>query len=403
MPSCKAARESLGALLAMLRASSPHELLDATQRLQNATGTTSDQGAEVTSQDYPAPPAPPPAAPLPVQHSVISQMTHGPCDRGNYAPAMSSRLNSVNMGTLSGLGNYSRLSTPHLAETLPSNLPSARYIPELHGDLGESNAYFSWSSQGPPQSAPDTPNFLSEILTPITAQQIALSFPDSSPRAAASGPPSARQQLWMQQLAPHERQQPQSYHASLPREMGIPDHNGQTTYHPHYLQPPQTQVGFVPPPPRTLSNGSNGVVPVLSTGSGDAHKASGLRSKRPRGATDLRVAGSRGALPAPISSTSSNGSGVGNTSGTFQNVKAEQGVETMQRYKEQLSPVVSGDLGVTPDAMLDFLQVTEREDIDGLNAQACSPARKRLSLSDAPDDDWKSSVNRAVNHQPQVR
>ena len=140
---------------------------------------------------------------------------------------------------------------------------------------------------------------------------------------------------------------------------------------------------------------------------------SALRNKRPRGATDLRVGAGGAPAPAPISahstgSNASNASHGSNGAGTHpypppieaelsNNIDGEQ----LQRYKAQLSPTVSYDLGVSNDAMLDFLTDTPTREAahpfltasgtappmsatPPLSAQ--SPAHKRLAGGGWPED-----------------
>lgn len=388
MPACLAARHSLEALLAMLRASSPHELLDATQRLQNVIGMSGDDGsADESGSELPV-------APLTIATAAVGSPMMGPsADRGGYAPAVPSRLNSMNNVMYNG--GYHNLSTPRLAEALPSNLPSARYFTDYNGELGDmgssSARSMGWANHGPYGSVPDTPSFginVADLLSPNTSHQIGLSFPDSSPRDALPMHHPNRQ--WMQQLTPHERQLPLSYH---PQQLGAhPQHRREPQlYHPHYPQQQYQCDAFINHSPRGSCDAPAAAPPPPALGGLDDPPPSALRNKRPRGATDLRVAVGGGALSAPISASNSDRSGAG-ADGVAPSPPDQNTGEMMQRYKEQLSPVVSGDLGVTADAMLDFLQqpTVGVEPPSPLGGEAAgmsvdSPARKRPSLCDGDE------------------
>jgi hypothetical protein len=408
MPACAAARHSLEALLAMLRASSPHELLDATQRLQNVIGTSGDEGsADESGSELPGVPFT--MATVAVEGSMLGV----PAERGGYAPAVPSRLNS--MSNVHGPSGYSKLPTPRLAEALPSNLPSARHLPEFNEELGDMVASSArctgWSNHGPYGSAPDTPSFginVADLLSPNTAQQMGLSFTECSPRDAA--PVHALGRQWMHHLAPHERQQPQSYHPQQPS--ALPPHTREPQHYcPHY--PPQQQQqqhydDFMPRAPRDTRAAPAAAPAPADFGGLDGAPPSALRTKRPRGATDLHVAVDGRAMSASLSDGASDGSGAGADGDPLSESQQGHG-EMMQRYKEQLSPVVSGDLGVTADAMLDFLQHPTGGDelhspfgrgASGMGDQ--SPIRKRLSLGE-DDDEWRLPAGGRVSLNAQVR
>ena len=211
MPSNATARESLDALLAMvslppssflcalplpptplfsstdcwrlssfsplpkLRAPSPSELLDATQRLNNAIGSSGDEASADDGDSGSGDGTPPNAravvasdhddmAPLHGLHGHHLNGGEGGVGPHSYAPHVSSRLSALGQQ----MDTIASLPTPRLAEALPS----ARYFPELGESLPNSavgSAMHQWGGHSP---APDTPGYginVADLLTPNSA------------------------------------------------------------------------------------------------------------------------------------------------------------------------------------------------------------------------------------------
>jgi hypothetical protein len=199
------------------------------------------------------------------------------------------------------MGGLAMLSTPLFAEGLPSARQLAdtdaiasalsaqpRPAPDADGFRAPPPALPSpWP---PPVDPPDTPGFafyINDLLTPNSAAQMAQAVALLEPQAA---PPGAPLML----------------------------------------------------PPRQLSRDAAGAPPDPPP-----QPPSGLRKKRPRGATDLRLGGR-----APAA-------GGGPSGGATPMPQPDAAGGDLMRYKAQLSPAVSGDLGVSASAMLDFLQPIE--------------------------------------------
>jgi len=356
LPSNATARESLDALLAMLRATSPSELLDATQRLNNAIGSSGDEGSGDEAEGESAGGTPPPARAVVASaddmapHPGHRRSGGEGCEGGqhNYSPHVPSRLSAMGQA----MGTMASLPTPRLAESLPS----ARYLPEL-GEHSMPNsavgcAMHQWSSHGP---GPDTPGYalnVADLLTPNSAQQIGLSFDAYSVPQSARGVQQMAPQ--MQMMPQHQMLQMQQHH--MHAEPGRPPPPLYQQFHqPH---PHGCYQQAMPPLPMNT-------VGVMAHHPMATHIAAGehppppprfaLRNKRPRGATDLRVGAGGAPAPAPISpeSHASDGSaGASASAGThaYPPLEADFGAGAggqLQRYKQQLSPAVSYDLGAT--------------------------------------------------------
>jgi len=109
-------------------------------------------------------------------------------------------------------------------------------------------------------------------------------------------------------------------------------------------------VAMLPPPPPLHGNGSSS--------SRSSAEPSSLRSKRPKGAIDLRLGGGGigigggGSIGVGVGVGGGGGSGSG-SGGSGSLPLASPG--SLTSFAAQLSPRVSDSFGVTPNAMLDFL------------------------------------------------
>mmetsp|Transcript_38906 Transcript_38906/g.64590 ORF Transcript_38906/g.64590 Transcript_38906/m.64590 type:complete len:619 (-) Transcript_38906:323-2179(-) len=337
LPRSEHAQLGLDALLAMLRAKNPHELLGATSRLQSVIGQSPTSPAHQPSEQHlsdPSAPASEPASCSPnvkppsgnSSHHADDQSWHPDLSLDASIPAdLMAHLRTSHLGVEQAAtssegkpsltGSTAALSTRAASNHLPDTETLAKAIAEGGDSL--------------------TPTALginvSDLLSPNTAHNLAIGLADSPP---AHSVPTAESRVDI--IEP------------LCRETALNDALTRPVKRPKSVLT-SSLSGTGPMHPPALLNGQ----PIL--------QPSNLRTKRPPGATDLRLETVSGAGCGTTCSQhiSQEHKGLGSSaplhSGHLQQQLPEPSPAGLSAFAAQLSPHVSEKFGVTPSAMLDFL------------------------------------------------
>ena len=334
-PRSLSAQGGLDALLCMLRARTPQELLGATSRLQDAISAvppTPRSEGDGAGEAGPAPAA--------ATDACSSEAAGG---SGSSGTGASSGIGWCS-GSIGGMTGASP-TTAALAQALADSGEAAG-----GGDLNPAGLGIGYADLL-------TPSLAQSLLTPGTSQSLGAALAGDAPFAHEGPvlPPAAKRTRREAAAAP----------PSMP-------------------PPPAMIPPSMPPNGGGSSTSTSSSKAAESSAAAPAAPNSSLRKKRPPGATDLALNRQPSAGSASLSALGGGLASALGSGGCLSGVSISGCLETPQELKNfasQLSP----HLGLTPNAMLDFLATDDViAQISNGNLTADSPLRSARGSSLGP-------------------